>query len=90
MSGGADDSPPDVWERREEIRQLSARNESFRDLCEDFAIAEAALRRWETSSDPDRDQRCAEYSQLVGELRKEVEAALDWAVVVPFAKPRTS
>jgi hypothetical protein len=88
MSDGADDDPPDVWERREEIRQLSARNESFHDLCEDFAIAEAALHRWEKSSGPDRDQRCAEYHQLVSELRKEVEAALDRAVIVPFTRPR--
>jgi uncharacterized protein YdcH (DUF465 family) len=88
MSDRAGDDLPDVWERRDEIRQLSARNESFHDLCEDFAIAEAALHRWEKSSGPDRDQRCAEYRELVSELRNEVETALDRAVIVPFAKPR--
>jgi hypothetical protein len=38
------------------------------------------------SSAPERDERCAEYRQLVLELGQEIEAALDAAVVVPFTK----
>jgi hypothetical protein len=77
-----------VVKRRKEIEQLSARNESFRDLCADFAIAEEVLRKWNASSAPEREERCAEYRQLVKELGQEIDAALDAAVVVPFAKPR--
>jgi hypothetical protein len=75
-----------VLKRGKEIEQLSARSDSFRDLCADFAIAEEVLRKWELSSAPERDERCAEYRQLVLELGQEIEAALDAAVVVPFTK----
>jgi hypothetical protein len=87
MSDGADASHV-VVKRRKEIEQLSARSESFRDLCSDFAIAEEVLRKWEVSSAPEREERCAEYRQLISELAEEIEAALDAAVVIPFTKSR--
>jgi hypothetical protein len=87
MSDGADASHV-VVKRRKEIEQLSARSDSFRDLCADFAIAEEVLRKWEVSSAPEREERCAEYRQLISELAEEIEAALDAAVVIPFTKSR--
>lgn len=70
------------------IDDLAARDESFRDLCHDFATADQLRQSWETSSDPKRAERHAEFVELVDSLRKEIEAALDDAAVVPFHRPR--
>jgi hypothetical protein len=78
-----------VLKRGKEIEQLSARSESFRDLCADFATAEEVLREWKVSSAPESKERRAEYRQLVLELGQEIEMALDAAIVVPFPKPRS-
>jgi hypothetical protein len=40
--------------------------------------------QWEQSSSPDRDERAAEYQELVDSLRTEIEQSLDRAAVVPF------
>lgn len=71
--------------RVQAIDALLARNEGFRDLCADYATAEDELRKWQSSSDPRRDSRIAEYNELVVELAAEIDAALDHAVV-PFPK----
>jgi hypothetical protein len=44
------------------------------------------LSEWKASTAPEREERCAEYRQLIGELAEEIDAALDAAVVIPFAK----
>ncbi|PLT91374.1 hypothetical protein BMJ34_25760 [Sinorhizobium medicae] len=71
------------------IDNLAARNESFRDLCYDFATAEEVRLAWETASGPEKDERHAESVELVDCLRSEIEAALDDAAVVPFQRRRT-
>lgn len=72
--------------RTQEIQQLSARDESFHDLCVDFSVAKALLQKWESSPDRERDARYEEYLLLARELADEIVAALDAAVVIPFAK----
>lgn len=70
------------------IDELAARDENFRDLCDDFATADHVRLNLEKGSTPDRDERLAEYQELVKTLRDEIEATLDNASVVPFPRPR--
>jgi phage host-nuclease inhibitor protein Gam len=72
--------------RKQAIEERAARDEEFRDLCIDFADAEAELQRWEQSINPKREERCAEYAELVNDLAREIEAALDTAEIIPFHK----
>jgi len=72
--------------RGQAIEERAARDEVFRDLCIDFADAEAELQRWEHSTDQKREQRCAEYQELVDDLAREIETALDTAAIIPFHK----
>ena len=68
------------------IKERAARDEEFRDLCTDFADAEIELLRWEQSTELKRDERCAEYQELVTDLAREIVAALDTAAIIPFHK----
>jgi hypothetical protein len=76
---------------RQAIEERAARDEEFLSLCADLAEAEAALHQWENWTDPRRDQRCAEYRILAGELADEIEEALNSAQIIPFAnrQPRS-
>ncbi|MBY3182345.1 hypothetical protein RWK44_07800 [Rhizobium sp. 25PS6] len=67
------------------IDDLSARSEDFREICRDFADAQSALQKWNGSTDPKRDERVVEYQELIAELSKEIEGALD-ASVPPTAR----
>lgn len=71
-------------ERGRSIERLAARSDDIRDLCTDLADAQAALQRWEISIEPIREQRCAEYAEMVHCLSGEIETALDKADVIPF------
>ena len=62
--------------RQAEIEELTARDEEFRILCNDFADAKTMLSRWEASSSPTRERLCAEYRTLIEDLAAEIEAAL--------------
>jgi hypothetical protein len=62
--------------RQSDVEELAARDEEFRLLCIDFADAEAALRHWEASSSPTRQERCAEYRMLIEDLAGEIATAL--------------
>ncbi|AHF84441.1 hypothetical protein RLEG3_22635 [Rhizobium leguminosarum bv. trifolii WSM1689] len=62
------------------IDDLSARSEDFREICRDFADAQSALQKWNVSTDPKRDERVVEYQELIAELSKEIEGALDASV----------
>jgi crotonobetainyl-CoA:carnitine CoA-transferase CaiB-like acyl-CoA transferase len=74
--------------RRGAIEALADRDEEFRALCADLAEAEAALHRWAAAPSPAREQRCAEYRDLVDSLADEIEAALDAAKGVPLPTAR--
>ncbi|MBA5804168.1 MULTISPECIES: hypothetical protein [Rhizobium] len=65
------------------IDDLSARSEDFREICRDFADAQSALEKWDVSTDPKRAERVVEYQELVAELSKEIEGALDHASLSP-------
>ncbi|ULR45670.1 hypothetical protein [Rhizobium sp. K102] len=67
------------------IDDLSARSEDFREICRDFADAQSALQKWNVSTDRKRNQRVVEYQELIAELSKEIEGALD-ASVPPTAR----
>ncbi|NKN10680.1 hypothetical protein [Rhizobium laguerreae] len=67
------------------IDDLSARSEDFREICRDFADAQSALQKWNVSTDSKRDERVVEYQELIAELSKEIEGALD-ASVPPTAR----
>ncbi len=64
-------------ERRRAIETLAGRDEDFRSLCVDLADAETALVGWQASTAAVREARCAEYRDLVEDLAREVEAALE-------------
>lgn len=70
------------------IDELAARDENFRDLCDDFATADHVRLNLEKETGADRDERLSEYVELVNSLRDEIETALDNAAVVPFPRPR--
>ncbi|MBB3160008.1 hypothetical protein [Rhizobium laguerreae] len=71
-----------------EIEQLTSRNESFRELCHDFSIADQLVQDWESSMAPGRDERYAEALELRDWLGKEIHTMLDLAKVVPFPAAR--
>jgi hypothetical protein len=64
------------------------RNEDFCTLCIDLGDAEAAARKWECSTAPKRYKFHAEYLELVSDLAKEIECALDAAVVIALDRRR--
>lgn len=64
-------------DRGHAIEELARADDDFRSLCEDLAEAQAALARWEYSSSPVREARCAEYKSLVRDLTAEIAAELD-------------
>jgi len=65
--------------RERALEALASRDESFRLLCSDFAEARSALQRWHESASAVRDQRCAEYEELVESLAGEIVVYLDAA-----------
>lgn len=65
------------------IEGLARRDETFRSLCADFALAQAALQRWQSSDASVRDQRCAEYEDLIRDLTGEITAALAAVAAAP-------
>ncbi|CAN7711533.1 MULTISPECIES: hypothetical protein [Ensifer] len=71
-----------------EIDALASRNESFRELCNDFSIADQLVRDWESSTAPERDERYAEALELIDGLGKEIHTMLDLDKVVPFPAAR--
>ena len=64
-------------DRGHAIEKLARTDEDFRSLCADLAEACAAVARWESSSLPMKEARCAEYRDLARDLAAELEAALD-------------
>jgi hypothetical protein len=62
--------------QKQAIEERAARDETFRSICADLADAEVALRKWENSESPKRDQRCSEYRELIDSLAEEIAGAL--------------
>lgn len=51
-------------------------SESFRGLCGDYLACAATLARWQESEARDARLRVEEYSELLDELTREIEARL--------------
>ncbi|MBY5828337.1 hypothetical protein [Rhizobium ruizarguesonis] len=77
-----------LQDRADAIEEFALRSEGFRDLCDDFEIANNEKVRWERSTAPERDDRLAEYRELIESMRAEIEQTLDRATVVSFKPPR--
>jgi hypothetical protein len=58
------------------IRECFHDDQSFREMCSDYAEALNALQRWQTSDGPQKAARVEEYQELVGALESEIVAAL--------------
>ena len=58
------------------IRHLFHVDQSFREICGDYAETLEALERWQASSDPRKAARIEEYQELARELESEVLTAL--------------
>ena len=71
-----------------EIDALASRNENFGELCNDFSTADHLVRKWRSSTAPERDERYAEALELMDGLGKEIHIMLDLAKVVPFPVTR--
>ncbi|MGO6723844.1 hypothetical protein ACC717_27870 [Rhizobium ruizarguesonis] len=77
-----------LQDRADAIEEFALRSEGFRDLCDDFEIANNEKVRWERSTAPERDERLAEHRELIESMRAEIEQTLDRATVVSFKPPR--
>jgi hypothetical protein len=58
------------------IRARFHDDQSFRDMCNDYAEAGEALQRWLASDDPQRAARIEEYRELAEGLEVEIVTAL--------------
>lgn len=66
-------------ERARQLRQLAQRDEGFRGLCEDYALARASLARFEALPNSVERPEIADYRQVIAELEREIETALNRA-----------
>jgi hypothetical protein len=58
------------------IRARFHDDQSFRDMCSDYAEAGEALQRWQASDDPQKSARVEEYQELAKALEIEIHTAL--------------
>lgn len=58
------------------IRDLFHADQSFREMCGDYAETLQALHRWRASNDPLKDARVEEYEDLARALESEILTAL--------------
>ena len=68
------------------VEKLAAQSEAFRDLCTDFAIANEERDRWERSTSSDRQERIAEYQELIDSMRLDIERELERVGNGPFSR----
>lgn len=68
----------------EVVEKLAIRSEAFRDLCADFAMAYEESKRWQHSSSSDRQERIAEYQELIDSMRLDIERELERLRTAPF------
>ena len=57
------------------IRRLHARDPDFRSICDDYGLAQRALKHWEAAGQA-APERVEEYRQILKELEAEVLAIL--------------
>jgi DNA repair ATPase RecN len=54
------------------IERLVRKSESFRGMCEDYAVGVEALWHWEREADPELSARIAEIRESLDELEQEM------------------
>jgi hypothetical protein len=69
-----------------QIENLVGRNETFRGLCDDLAVAEQALLSVDQLPDAVREARRIEFKDLVDSLASELERALSQIKVVSLPR----
>ena len=57
---------------RQAIRERMMTDPEFRSMCDDYDDAIEGLSYWETSDDPKKPERVAEFRVLVAELEREI------------------
>jgi hypothetical protein len=65
------------------IRNLFHADQSFREMCGDYAETLEALDRWEASSGPHKAARVQEYRELAEALESEIITALRLRSKIP-------
>ena len=68
--------PATLREHEDSIELLAAKDNEFRELCEDYEDCVAALRHWEASGEPEAENRVKEYRELLAALQTEIELFL--------------
>jgi hypothetical protein len=58
------------------VQREYTESESFRSLCRDYVTCANTLARWQGSESEEGRSRSEEYSELLGELTRELEARL--------------
>lgn len=61
------------------LARLLAVDDAFRNVCEDYSLAEATLAKLERFQGPQELQRIAEYRQIILELAGEIAKAIESA-----------
>ena len=68
----------DVFPGRDQLIERAYRdNRPFRELCDDYRKCFAALERWKLLESNQPVQRSQEYTELLGELRVEIQTWLE-------------
>lgn len=68
------------------IEELAAQCEAFLDLCDDFAMANEEKDRWQRSTSSGRQERIAEYQELIDGIRLDIERELERVGKGSFSK----
>jgi hypothetical protein len=63
-------------EQEASIRERFHDDQSFREMCGDYAETLQALQRWQLSEDPQRTARIEEYRELARALESEIATTL--------------
>ncbi|MEK1893205.1 MAG: hypothetical protein AAAB20_08000 [Rhizobium sp.] len=87
MGNGVEFVKSSYKEHAKVIEELAAREEGFRDMCDDFLTAHDEKLQWERLSAPERDERIGEYQELIDNLRTEIVQAVNRAAVSPLKPP---
>ena len=59
-------------DRKDSIKALFRKSETFQTLCEDYRQCAVALKRWDASLAEEALERKVEYSELMKELEDEI------------------
>ena len=70
-------------DRKDSIKDLFRKSETFQILCEDYRQCIVALKHWDASQSEEAQARGTEYSALMEELEQEILNSL-----IEYAKKR--